>query len=389
MPGRKNITAGCWITVDVVRDGEESNYAVSVNSARAPATEAFAAALTASFKARGCGGDFGPEREHSVTLLCKKQNEAYEAYFFFFELLLDQELSPGVATTAFVRSFTDKYRETEPAPLNEQPMTECKAAVERIECLADEALRTEHLIQKLETKGLHPARLRQWLHVSVERCVFARVGSVIWQFYKQLHSEEDALFVQKAQAVRTMGETELLEALEVRKEFRRKSNEATVLSGLDDKSTKADSKTDSDDMASTPVNTDMIEGEPVPPLAPPGLYERAASGLSQIEAELCSKRGCTPRKAIERLISTQLELKECALEPTGGRAELCSMDDLLPLFVLVLVQSSLLHPFACSKYMQDSMNRDERLDSEGRVVLLLWSAASYITYEWNTEEISG
>lgn len=186
-----------------------------------------------------------------------------------------------------------------------------------------------------------------------------------------------------------MGETELLEALEVRKEFRRKPNEATVLSGLDDKSTKADSKTDSDDRPSTPLNTDMVEGEPAPPLAPPGLYERAASGLSQIEAELCSKRGCTPRKAIERLISTQLELKECALEPTGGRAELCSMDDLLPLFVLVLVRSSLLHPFACSKYMEDSMNRDERLDSEGRVVLLLWSAASYITYEWNTEEISG
>lgn len=116
-----------------------------------------------------------------------------------------------------------------------------------------------------------------------------------------------------------------------------------------------------------------------------GLYERAAAALSQIEISLLSKSGrrCTPRDAIEALTFSQFEMKTCALEASCGQLELCAMDDILPVFVFVLVRSALTKPFACARFMNDALSRDEALESEGRAVLLLESAARHIAYDWD------
>jgi len=63
------------------------------------------------------------------------------------------------------------------------------------------------------------------------------------------------------------------------------------------------------------------------------------------------------------------------------------MDDVMPVFIFVLVRSSLLRPFACASFMQDALSQDERLDSEGRAVLLLESAARYVAYDWDISEL--
>merc|ERR1719410_2360456 len=114
-----------------------------------------------------------------------------------------------------------------------------------------------------------------------------------------------------------------------------------------------------------------------------GLYERAAAALSQIEVGLNSGQGCSPRQIVEALTLSQLEMKTCAFEASGGQAELNAMDDVMPLFIYVLARSSLVRPFACASFMQEALTQDERQESEGRAALLLESAARYIAYEWD------
>merc|ERR1712137_794917 len=198
--------------------------------------------------------------------------------------------------------------------------------------------------------GLRLVHLRQWLNVSVERFVFTQVGAVLWHMYEDRHSAEDARFEQKVQAVRDREEYDLLRMLEVPAEL-------------------LGTACDVDDMS-----------------VAIGLYDRAAAGLSQIEMELRSGRGCTPRRAIEEFMLTQLEFKECALQAYNGQMDLSCTDHVLRLFVFTLLRSTMLHPFACWKYMQDSIRTGEWSDAEAKGVSLLVSAARYVAYEWAPTE---
>jgi len=243
------------------------------------------------------------------------------------------------------------YAEVGPTAADEgRPMAECLAAVEQLAKLADETLRTAAVSPGVINGGLRLVHLRQWLSVSVERFVFTQVGAVLWHMYEDRHSAEDARFEQKVQAVRVREESELVRMLEVPAEMLGVAHDAD--------------------------NT-CVEM---------GLYDRAAAGLSQIEMELRSGRGCTPRRAIEEFMLTQLEFKECALQACNGQMDLSCTDDVLRLFVFVLLRSAMLHPFACWKYMQDAISTGEWSDAEAKVVSLLVSAARYVAYEWTPTE---
>jgi len=91
--------------------------------------------------------------------------------------------------------------------------------------------------------------------------------------------------------------------------------------------------------------------------------------------------------ALEALLNAQVEMKACAFEASNGQAELDSMDDLLPLFVFLLLRSNLRAPLACAGLLQDALTADQRLDREGRAVILLDAAARYVAEEWDVSSV--
>merc|ERR1719401_3248222 len=94
-------------------------------------------------------------------------------------------------------------------------MRKCMGAVEQLSKLLEEQLET------LDPEALaNVAELRPWLRSSVERCVFARVGQVLWHLYDGRHSAEDAQYAQKARALRRVSDARLLEVLGVSSQFR-------------------------------------------------------------------------------------------------------------------------------------------------------------------------
>jgi hypothetical protein len=254
-------------------------------------------------------------------------------------------------------------------------------------------------------------QLRPWLHDAVQRCVFTRVGQTLWQLYEHRHSVADAQYVQKARLLRRVSDRVLLKELGARAEFfdgldldeqdnqtihccgassstdvasQPSPNGATAPSslgsGTDGSSMDDSTVADSEEAASLQAFSSMYVGE---------TFQRAVAALSQIEVSLLSKssRNCTPKEAIEALTFSQFEMKTCALEASSGQVELLAMDDIMPIFVFILVRSSLTKPFACASFMSDALSKEESFESEGRAVLLLESAARHIAHDWDTSSI--
>jgi hypothetical protein len=67
------------------------------------------------------------------------------------------------------------------------------------------------------------------------------------------------------------------------------------------------------------------------------------------------------------------------LEKTGGKVDIQAMDDQIPLFILLLLGSNLSCPHLVWNLMYDSLNEDQRMESDGRLVTLLETACDYVT----------
>jgi hypothetical protein len=225
--------------------------------------------------------------------------------------------------------------------------------------------------------------------------MFARVGSAIWHIYEDHYAEDDALYWRMARDLDALSDAELLDALDVRAEFR--GGVIVSTGAVKGPYTRVDQNPPADaiDMvsevstAATPSTaaesdeTVSLWRKPASKgVRAPGPYERASSAMSQIEASLASGYGKSPRELVESLTFTLIEMQTCALEAADGRMGLETMDDIMPTFIFVLIRSSLARPLTCARYMSDALSRDERLQSEGRAVLLLESAARYVARDW-------
>jgi len=342
------------------------------------------------------------------------------AYLFVSRLLCDQHRSPGRVASEFLRTFSSRYSDASCLPdassgARHGPVAECSSAINRLCRLVNDALTDPVLAGRAA-----PSTVMPWLRTSVERWVYARVGPMLWRLYESCSREEDALFVEKSQALAAVGDAALLEALEVRSAFHgaaaikapagavgrsKLGDREDAFSEYDAPSQKTCSTAAGTDEGSSPAlspctggeNKSAVQrqeacGESVGEDGSAGddaelgsvhsaSYERVASGLLQVEAALSA--GCSggPREAVEALVKLQRGMKECAYESSGEH--LSAMDDILPVFIFVLVRSSCNSPMACAKLMSQALTQDEQMGKEGRAVLLLECAARYVATHWD------
>jgi len=394
----KTPAAGRGITAELIADDEGDGLAISIAATQANRSRAFISALSAQLGRTNAEANNDPGTDEDATSTCsshfKRENQAY---YYYSRILYDIKSPPGLAASNFVNSFTSTYNVMTPA-IDEKgrPMTECLAQVETL-C----QLVLEHASTVSTPTSIVSSELKPWLRSSVERCLFTRVGSLLWHLYRRQHSADDAQFARKARALEAVSDADLLASLEVRQEFRGSKESCSKLHALwKPKQLRLDADTidpvtidvsvESEPTRSTDADTEEIMSVEPSCCAVgamiPSPYERAAAALLQIEIAFNSARGCAPREIIEALMLSQLEMKTCALEASQGNAELYSMDDIMPVFIFVLIRSSLTCPFACAHFMEDALNQDQRLDAEGQVVLLLRSAAQHVAHDW---DISG
>jgi len=394
-PSDRTPNAGHGITAELVPDSDGEGLAVSVATSRAAGGEAFVSALSAQLESlvSSQSTSLVVREESQGKSRCRSSassrfRQEAQAYYYYSKLLYDTRQTPGQAATEFAQSFVETCATLSPTALEHgRLVAECRAAVDRL-CALVEA----HDGSVLADLGLS-AEFQPWLRSSVERCVYMRVGGPLWSLYEGRHSAEDAQYTEKVRMLAAVNDVALLEALDIRLEFRgssvasSKTANASLLL-LDDSGEGASELTPSTSFGTEEGPSSQVWSlKKRSGLCVAGPYERAAAALSQIEVGLCSGRGCTPREIIEALTLSQLEMKTCAFEASASQIELHAMDDVMPVFIFVLVRSSLLRPFACASFMQDALSQDERLDNEGRAVLLLESAARYVAYDWDISEL--
>mmetsp|Transcript_59407 Transcript_59407/g.133409 ORF Transcript_59407/g.133409 Transcript_59407/m.133409 type:complete len:464 (+) Transcript_59407:70-1461(+) len=330
------------------------------------------------------------ERQRSEVSLFKKEASAY---YYFSRLLLNQEHPCGAAAAEFVTVFNQQHGVGSHMHSKDgKAMQECIAAVARIAALVK-----EHVDKRPAQEGglahrLTNAELHTWLQSSVERSIFSRISGNLWRLYEGCHAADDAEYSRKSRMLATLSDATLMEMLEIRPAFRGAIAHVSKPTGL--VSSAGDHAPEGSTALPTPSTVAESADEPTTEWAPVeehfgySPYERAAAALSQIEASLQAHRGVTPREATEGLVLSQLEMKTCALEASEGKVELAAMDDIMPLFIFVALRSSLTRPFACSRFMRDALGEEERMDSEGRCVLLLESAARHVAFDWDISSVS-
>lgn len=418
--------AGRGITAELVPSDSGETLAVSVTTpagGKRRDSQNFISALQNQLNSGNSpsSSSSSPKRtDETVTeLSASRFKSELAAYYYFSKLLLSEKEAPGVAAAQFVQRFSETYRSVKPTEVQPaQPMRECMAAVDQLSRLVDE------LVADLDADALaNVAEMKPFLRGSVERCLFGRVGRTLWQLYEGRHSADDTKYAQKVHHLSRFSDARLLDALGVRSQFRGLTQrEEEQISGgyatanggaahpAGDELLRAAGDADLGHGDISADNGRTLEGQDEyaeeidsPESHSPGSlsensawqaglggpYERAVASLSQVEILLLGRSGrsCTPREATEALTFSQFEMKTCVLEATGGETELRTMDDILPLFVFILVRSALTKPFACAQYMNDSLSRDESLESEGRAVLLLESAARHVAYDWDIEDL--
>lgn len=395
------LAGGAGITAELVPDEGGEGLALSVAMAHTKEGEAFVASLRKQLAEQGgstpsASSHAGPAGTPVASSHFKMEAQAY---YCFSKMLYDVREEPGREAATFMQGFSDTLATLNPTAVS-TAMSDCVAGIDRLCRLIEKHIAlADNSPSSARRFGVPSAAdLQPWLRGSVERCVFSRVGAPLWRLYEERCSADDARYADKAGRLRAFGDRTLLDALEVRAELRGvaqelrtprrlsahsggragRSEEEVRLVKMDDQDPMNSQRTRSTvASASDQAQSRFMLGTATSP------YERASAALSQIELLFTKGHPCTPRELLEALTLSQLEMKTCALEASGGQSELYSMDDVMPVFIYVLVRSSLASPFACARLMGDALTQDERSEAEGRAVLLLESAARHVADDWD------
>lgn len=327
-----------------------------------------------------------------------------------------------------------------------RPMAQVASITERLRQLVEDHLvAPDESLSLTQSRGSNgsgvPAfveRLRPWLRLAVERSMYGRIGGALWQVYVRRYAAEDALFASRAEDLRRVPDEALLASLEVRPPFLGRGEVAEVApedvelgetepeaecakvgeeacAGPPTPSTEAPANSEDRGASDTPgdgaAEQDAAPGPGdqvcagdgaeaceaparltaaelrLPPQLPQSVFARAAAALGRVEASVGGFGGdgsCTPGEAMQALELAQLEMKTGVMEVSRGKAELVSMDDIMPLFVYVLLRSGMRRPLACAAFIRDSLTPDQRTENEGRTVMLLECGAHHVVeFDWS------
>jgi len=404
VPGFATSRGSAGITAELVAD-EEGSLAVSVASST-PSGREFVSALSSRLESLNEGPALTTLAVEDADGSCtaSRFKRESQAYYYYAKLLCDPSRDPGREALDFVQSFTESCTALKPNAVQQgRPMSEALQAIERLCRLLEEVSPRQSENSPCDMQPRVVADLHAFLQPAVERFIFKRVGPVMWRLYEQRHSAEDAQFLAKVHKLAAVPDAKLFQALEIRPEFRGQLESlSAVCEAKQSHASKDEGSMESQQSPSTRADSDEVNSNQDVRCSEAGFgafhmassmecsggfYERAAAQLSQVEVAFSTSRGCVPREAMEALVISQLEMKTCALEASCGQLEINSMDDVMPVFIFVMCRSGIQRPFACASYISDVLTADERLESEGRAVLLLESAARHIAFDWDVEDL--
>ena len=267
--------------------------------------------------------------------LVEKSNKKVNRYYEIYKILSNVGYELGKTISDFIENFKEKYKD-----LNNQKEKEKIEKINTIEIMADIVKLIEYTTNILNCHYNKDINYNtNFYNTATEQFIFNKIYNYLFEIYENKYrkNNEDFLLVQK-DINEKMQIKDIITIINIKKKY---------------------------------ISTDPIPFKPV------------IENINKIQLEKCLKN------KFKIITQCSLEIRNCILEYTGGKHELESMDDELPIIIYLVTQIKVDNLFAELNMIDDYIKctmRDELV--QNKMVTNLLSSLNYVSHKWNNKTLN-
>ena len=267
--------------------------------------------------------------------LVEKSNKKVNRYYEIYKILSNIEYELGKTISDFIENFKEKYKD-----LNIKIEKEKIEKINTMEIMADIVKLIEYTTNTLNCNYNNDINYNtNFYNSATEQFIFNKIYNYLFEIYKNKFKKNNEEF------------------LLVQKDINEKIQIKDIISIIN-------------------IKKKYISNDPIP-------FKPVIENINKIKLEKCLKN------KFKILTQCSLEIRNCILEYTGGKSELESMDDELPIIIYLVTQINVDNLFAelymIDDYIKCTM-RDELV--QNKMVTNLLSSLNYVSHKWNKETLN-
>ena len=264
--------------------------------------------------------------------IVEKSNKKVNRFYEIYKILSNIEYELGKSINDFIENFREKYKD-----LNNDKGKDIIETIKTRDIMAEIIKLIEHTTNTLNCYYNQENNINyntNFYNSATEQFIFNKIYHYLYEIYdlKYKKCNEDFILVKK----------EINENMEIK----------DIISNLN-------------------IKKVYISNDPIP-------FMPVIENINKLQLEKCLK------KKFKIITQSSLEIRNCILEYTGGKYELESMDDELPIIIYLVTQINIENLFAelymIDDYIKCTM-RDELI--QNKMVTNLLSSLSYISLKWD------
>ena len=264
--------------------------------------------------------------------IVEKSNKKVNRFYEIYKILSNIEYELGKSINDFVENFREKYKD-----LNNDKGKDIIETIKTRDIMAEIIKLIEHTTNTLNCYYNQENNINyntNFYNSATEQFIFNKIYHYLYEIYdlKYKKCNEEFILVKK----------EINENMEIK----------DIISNLN-------------------IKKLYISNDPIP-------FMPVIENINKLQLEKCLKN------KFKIITQSSLEIRNCILEYTGGKYELESMDDELPIIIYLVTQINIENLFAelymIDDYIKCTM-RDELI--QNKMVTNLLSSLSYISLKWD------
>ena len=264
--------------------------------------------------------------------IVEKSNKKVNRFYEIYKILSNIEYELGKSINDFVENFREKYKD-----LNNDKGKDIIETIKTRDIMAEIIKLIEHTTNTLNCYYNQENNINyntNFYNSATEQFIFNKIYHYLYEIYdlKYKKCNEEFILVKK----------EINENMEIK----------DIISNLN-------------------IKKVYIPNDPIP-------FMPVIENINKLQLEKCLKN------KFKIITQSSLEIRNCILEYTGGKYELESMDDELPIIIYLVTQINIENLFAelymIDDYIKCTM-RDELI--QNKMVTNLLSSLSYISLKWD------
>ena len=265
--------------------------------------------------------------------LVEKSNKKVNRYYEIYKILSNVGYELGKTISDFIENFKEKYKDLK----TKKEKTE---KINTMEIMADIVKLIEYTTNTLNCNYNKDINYNtNFYNSATEQFIFNKIYNYLFEIYeyKFRKNNEDFLLVQK----------DINEKIQIK-----------------------------DIITKINIKKKYISNDPIP-------FKPVIENINKIQLEKCLKN------KFKIITQCSLEIRNCILEYTGGKYELESMDDELPIIIYLVTQIKVDNLFAELNMIDDYIKctmRDELV--QNKMVTNLLSSLNYISHKWNNKTLN-